>query len=356
MSRNAAIIGGGNAAELHAAALKACGAEIAAVVTENQKTAEDFADKWGIPEWGTDLELALDDRIDSVHICTPPPFHGSYMKAALDAGKDVICEKPLCFSSDEGHELAELAERSGRVCAVDFNVRYQKAVKRARELVRGGAFGRPLVIHGCYLQEFHILPAPYHWRYDPELAGDMRAVTEIGSHWIDAVQYISGDKITAVSASFADFFPDRIIRDGVMEKADDAGKDDTGHLIHVKSEDAACLVFRFEDGAIGNLTLSEISHGRANRLALEITCENGSLWWNEDDYDVLYTAVKGEGIKAERFECEDGFQYTFASLMRDFFNKKNYPTICEGAQVVDVCNAAKISAAHGSAWTEVRTR
>lgn len=356
MSRRAAIIGGGNAACLQASALKACGVEIVAVVTGKKDTAEVFADKWEIPKWGTDPELALEDSIDSVHICTPPVFHGSYIKAALEAGKDVLCEKPLCFSSDEAHELADIVERSGNICAVDFNVRYQKAVQRARELIRGGAFGRPLMIHGCYLQEFHILPAPYHWRYDPELAGNMRAVTEIGSHWIDAVQYISGEKISEVSANFADFFPDRIIHDGIMEKAVTDSEADNGTLIHVESEDAACLMFRFENGAIGNLTLSEISHGRANRLELEITCENGSLWWNEDDYDVLYTAVRGEGIKTERFDCGNGFQDTFIYLMKDFFDKKNYPTVRESAQIVDVCNAAAMSAANNSAWTEVASR
>ena len=113
------------------------------------------------------------------------------------------------------------------------------------------------------------------------------------------------------------------------------------------------MLFR---SAIGNLTLSEISHGRANRLELEITCENGSLWWNEDDYDVLYTAVRGEGIKTERFDCGKGFQDTFIYLMKDFFDKKNYPTVRESAQIVDVCNAAAMSAANNSAWTEVASR
>ena len=355
MSKKAAIIGSGNAAELQAQAIKTLGAELAAVVTSKEETAKAFAEKWDIPKWGTDPGLALEDEIDTVHICTPPTSHGEFVRLALESGKDLLCEKPLCFSSDEAHELADLADRSGRVCAVDYNVRYQMAVRRAKELIRGGAFGRPLVIHGCYLQQFHVLPAEYHWRYDPALAGNMRAVTEIGTHWLDVVQYITGEKIRAVSADFADFFPDRILHDGIMEKAAE-GRKENGDLIHVESEDAACIMLRFENGAIGNLTLSEISHGRDNRLAFEITCENGSLWWNEDDYDVLYTAVKGEGIKSEHFTCEGGFLGTFVSLMRQFFEKEDYPDLREAAQVVDVCNAVYRSAKNDSRWMEVDAR
>lgn len=351
MNRKASIIGAGNAAELQIAALRSLGIEVASVVTASEKSAEDFAAKWDIKKWGTDPELALEDDIDSVHICTPPSFHGSFLKMAMKAGKDILCEKPLCFSSAEAHDLAALAGKSGSTCAVDYNVRYQKAVQRARELVRSGVFGRPLIFHGSYLQEFHVLPAPYHWRYDPVLSGNLRAVTEIGSHWIDTVQYITGEKITEVSASFADFFPDRILKDGIMYKAE---KDDTDEvLMHVASEDAACMMFRFGNGAIGNLTLSEISHGRSNRLEIEITCEDGSLWWNEEDYDVLYTATRDGGVRSEKLNCEDGFQCTFVSLMKHFFEKDDYPTISEGAQVVDVCNAAAASAANDSAWAEV---
>lgn len=353
MTKKAAIIGGGNAAELQASALKACGVDLAAVVTTRDESAEDFAEKWNIPKWGTDPELALEDDIDSVHITTPPPLHGEYLKMALEAGKDVVCEKPLCFDSEEAHDLADVADESGKVCAVNFNVRYHKAVQRARELIRGGALGRPLLIHGCYLQEFHILPTQYHWRYDPKLAGNMRAVTEIGSHWFDLVQYISGDTIKAVSANFADFFPYRILHDGIMEKAEEGAAPESGSLIRVDSEDAACIMMRFENGAIGNLTLSEISHGRPNRFEIEINCENGNLWWNEDDFDTLNIAIRGEGVKTEKLDCPDRFMGSYSSLMQAFEDGKDYPTIREAAQIVDVSNAVYYSATHDSAWTEV---
>lgn len=349
MRKKAAIIGGGFAANLHVAALKSCGIEPAVVVTTRAQTAQSFAAQWNIPVWGTDPALALGPEIDAVHICTPPATHGQFVRLALMAHKDVFCEKPLCLSPAEARELIALAEQTDNRFAVSFNVRYHMAVQRARELIRGGAFGRPLLIHGSYQQEFDVLPAPYDWRYRPALAGDMRAVTEIGSHWIDTAQYVTGKRVLAVSASFMNFFPDRTVADGTMDLASRR----PGTPLHVDSEDAACLTLRYEDGAIGTVLLSEISHGRGNRLALEIVCENGSLWWNEEENNVLHTAVRGEGVKSELFAFGNGFSDTFITLVQNFYDGKACPTVREAAQVADVCAAAAWSAAHDSAWKEV---
>ena len=355
----AAIIGGGFAGEIHASALRSCGIDLSAVVTTRADSAKNFAQKWQIPRWGTDSLIALDDDIDTVHICTPPSSHGRYIREALAAGKKVFCEKPLCFDFEEAYDLAAALQNSGINGTVSFNVRYHMAVQRARELILSGAFGRPLLIHGSYLQEFHILPCPYGWRYDTDLGGKMRAVTEIGSHWIDTAQYISGKQVKAVSASLVHFFPDRIVQNGQMKRAriKDA---ETAELsadirrIRVESEDAACISFRYEDGAIGNVFLSEISHGRGNHLSLEVTCENGSLWWNEEENNVLHTAVRGEGVRSEIFAFGNGFQDTFISLIRNFYEEKEYPTFFEAAWNVGVCDAIARSASMDSMWTEVK--
>lgn len=394
----AAIIGGGFAANMHASALRSCGIELAAVVTSRPEAARSFADQWHVPRFGTDLHLALDSEIDAVHICTPPTFHAEHIRAALRAGKRVLCEKPLCFDTRQAQELAALAEAAGQkpepaalkaapgltagpassaesagpgqtLCAVDYNVRYHMAVQKARRLIAGGAFGRVLLIHGSYQQEFHILPCPYDWRYDPALSGGMRAVTEIGSHWIDTAQYVSGKKVQAVSALFGSFSPDRIVRGGIMEKAQTespAPEDGSlsahegsslhpadGDRIRVDSEDAACILLRFEDGVIGTVFLSEITPGRGNRLALEITCENGSLWWNEEENNILHTAVRGEGVRSEIFAFGNGFQDTVVSLTRSFYEGGEVPTFREAEQVARVCAAAGKSSRLGSSWIDV---
>lgn len=350
----AALIGGGFAGNIHASALRACGVSLAAVVTSRMETAEAFAAAWHVPEWGTDPEIAFRDDIDTVHICAPPADHVRFIKEALRAGKNVLCEKPLSFSAAEARMLAEMAERSGKSCAVCYNVRFHLAVQKARELIRGGKFGRPLLIHGSYLQEFHILPAKYDWRYDPERSGGMRAVTEIGSHWFDTAQFISGRKITEVSASFGKFWPERTVKNGIMEKADAGSPEGSGRVIRVESEDAACITCRYEDSAMGSVLLSEVSPGRGNRLFLEITCENGSLWWNGEENNVLHTAARGEGVRSEIFAFGNGFQDTFAELFRNYYEGKAYPSFSEGAQIVNVCEAVRKSAENDSAWTEVR--
>ncbi len=378
----AALIGAGFAGNMHAEALRACGVELAAVVTTREETARRFAGQWDIPVWGTSPELAYADGIDAVHICTPPSSHGIYAGEALRRGKHVFCEKPLCFDPDEADALAELAAKSGKICALTYNVRYHMAVERARELIRSGAFGRPILIHGSYLQEFHTLPSPYGWRYDSELSGKMRAVTEIGSHWIDTAQYVSGVKVEAVSAFFGNFFPERMLAGGMMTRIRPGEEVDPSSVLRVDSEDAACVMLKYSDGAIGSVMLSEVSPGRGNRLSLEVTCENGNLWWNEEENNVLHTARSGEGVHSEIFAFGNGFNDTFVALMRNFYRAvrlgdglsaggftgndqaagenaadgagdTGHPTFAEGAEIVKICEAIFASANDGSAWKEI---
>lgn len=355
----AAIIGAGFSGQVHAAALKACGVEIAAVITAHEESARAFALQWNIPRWGTDPALAYEKEIDAVHICTPPTTHGELVLSLLKHGKNVLCEKPLCFDKEEAAALAQAAKDSGLICALTFNVRYHMACQKARELIASGQFGRPLLIHGNYMQEFNAFPAPLDWRYDPKLAGQMRAVTEIGSHWLDLAQYISGKKVTAVSALFGRFHPDRIVSDGMMHPLH---ADVKGTPIHIISEDAAAINLQYEDGAIGSLLLSEISPGRGNRLTLEITCEYGNLWWNEEDNNLLHTARKGEGVHTEVFAFGNGFTDTFRTLLERYYaavlsgqlpKQPDWPTFEEGAQITSICSALAESAAQDSRWIQV---
>jgi predicted dehydrogenase len=177
----------------------------------------------------------------------------------------------------------------------------------------------------------------------------------------------------AVSAQFGNFFPDRVVKDGIMERAEEpeglhgqtaqlatrdhpqekARSENTGNRLHVTSEDAACVSFRYEDGAIGNVMLSEISPGRGNRLELEIVCERGSLWWNEEENNVLHTAIRGEGVSSQIFAFGNGFEDTFVTLMKHFYEGGEYPSFREAAQVAQVCAAIGKSAGNASEWIKV---
>lgn len=356
----AAIIGAGFSGRVHAAALAAAGVQPAVVVTAHEDSARRFAAQWGIPVWGTDLALACTEDIDAVHICTPPSTHGRMVRYFLERGKHVLCEKPLCFDAAEAAELAALAERSGLVCALTFNVRYHMACQKAREILASGEMGRVLLVHGNYMQEFNAFPAPLDWRYDEKLAGSMRAVSEIGSHWLDLAAFLTGLEPEAVSASFGCFHEQRVLKDGLMYPADGAVQ---GEMIHIGTEDAAAVTLRYKGGALGNVLLSEISPGRGNRLTMEITCQYGNLWWNEEDNNLLHTARKGEGVHTQVFAFGNGFDDTFTTLLKEVYaavragapdKAPRYPTFREGARIAAACSAIYASAKNDSRWTSVQ--
>ena len=180
-TQGAAILGAGFISHSHAEALRYCGIRICAVVDSSEKSAAAFAEKWGIEKYGTSEDLLFSEEITSVHICTPPHTHYRIVRKLLEAGKNVLCEKPLCLDPAEAAELEALADSLDVKCGVNLNVRFHQMSGRIKNLVQGNGFGAIRLVHGQYLQQFHLLPCPYGWRYIPEIAGPMRAVTEIGT-------------------------------------------------------------------------------------------------------------------------------------------------------------------------------
>lgn len=351
------LIGAGFAGQMHAKALKALGITPYGIITSKEATAKAFAEEWNIPNYSDSISLALAPEVTHVHICTPPATHTAFLCQLLAAGKQVLCEKPLCLTEEEIQTLLPFANQASASLALTYNVRYYSAIAKAKELLSSGEFGKPLLIHGNYLQEFHALPAPYDWRYKEDLAGKMRAVTEIGSHWFDIAQYLTGSKITRLQASFQKVCPERILFDGTMTAPSSAetSQHDLSSALLIASEDAAAVTLSFDNGMMGNVFLSEISHGRGNHLFIEITCEYGSIWWNEEEANRLYTAKKGEGICTQLFPFDGGFNDTFYSLIKDFHGERSdaLPSLSDGAGITRICNAAFQSACNDSKWIPV---
>lgn len=216
-------------------------------------------------------------------------------------------------------------------------------------MVHEGTLGRLLLIHGSYLQEFGADPAEWSWRYESEL----HAVTEIGSHWLDLAQYISGEKISAVSAVLDRFHPVRYRKDGLLYTESQEGAE----LISVPSEDVALIHFRTERGAIGSVVLSELSHGHGNQLAMELTGEKASLVWNNENPTTLILSQKGQ--ISTLFGEEDSFENTFLTEFREFYQTVrgeapySGPDFCEAYRNALLCEAIQKSAENSSAWTEV---
>ncbi|MBX2876437.1 MAG: Gfo/Idh/MocA family oxidoreductase [Saprospiraceae bacterium] len=350
-----AIIGTGLIGNTHVQTLQALGHEVAVAVNRSQERGEAFAKQWNIPRFSITFTDALSDDIEAVHICTPPALHYDMIKAALLADKHVVCEKPMCIEPDRAKELTKLAQEKGLIGAVVFNVRFHEASQHAKAKLADPAFGPVRLIHGSYLQEFHALPDAYSWRYQPELAGPMRAVTEIGSHWIDLVRYWTGLEIEAVSAQFGAFDPERKLREGMMHRGGE------GQELSVSSEDVATLSLRFSNGAIGNVVLSEVSHGRGNRLQLEISGTQQSLWWNNEHPYQLHLGKKFQGYQTFTFPFGDGFGQTFRACFQDIYRDIEtgttspdhiYANFEDGYRNAAVCMAAMRSAGEEGRWME----
>lgn len=357
---NAAIVGTGLIAGYHAKALKEQGNPVAVkvVVGSGMQKAQQFAERWGIPRAGADFSMALADDIDVVHICTPPALHHQMVRDALKAGKHVVCEKPFTFDPAESRELVELARSSNLVNAVCFNIRFHPACQEARSIIAAGDIGRLYFVHGSYLQEFHLLPCPYGWRYDAKMSGPMRAVTEIGSHWLDLAEYFTGARVDAVAAQFGNFTPRRWRVGDVMKAEPEEG----AQPLQTDSEDAAFLLLRFTNGIIGNVALSEVSHGRINYCSIEVGGSQGTLWWNSEDEHRLNVGRLGRGICTRVNPWADGFQDTFRNMFAAIYadvaagrpsDKPAYPTFKDGHRNAAICEAVYRSATDNSGWKEV---
>lgn len=351
-AQGAAILGAGFISHSHAEALRHCQIDIRAVVDSSEEAAKKFAEKWGIKTYGTSEDILFSDEISSVHICTPPHTHYDIVKRLLRAGKNVLCEKPLCLDSREAEELSSLADSLNLRCGINLNVRFHQMSDKMKALVQSSEFGSLRLVHGQYLQEFHLLPCPFGWRYVPETAGKMRAVTEIGTHWFDIIQYITGEKISSVSALFGNFRPDRIIRDGMMYPADQ----EPGRHITINSEDAALITFRLSGGAIGSVVLSEVSHGYSNLLSYEITGDHMTAGWNSQDINSMYVS-SGNGQKTVTNNgFGNGFGDSFCRLVQSFYSGSentqlpSCPSFREGADIVRICSAVYTSAVSGGRW------
>jgi len=283
--------------------------------------------------------------------------HYEQAKAIIAAGKHLICEKPLTINAKEAANLYNLAKEKGVIAAVNFNVRFHEACQRAKQLIFQKEFGDIRLIHGSYLQEFHANSDFYNWRYQPTEGGAMRATTEIGAHWIDLVRYWTGLEISAVAANFGHFQPNRFLtQDGKIHQEEQTNSE----LVKVTSEDAATILLRFSNRAIGNLILSEVSHGKKNQLRLEVTGSHQSVWWNNETPYQLFHGAKDKGVQMTTNPFGGGFTETFKQLFQNVYaaieapsKVANYPTFKDGAINASVCEAIYKSATNHSIWVNI---
>ncbi len=282
------VIGAGFIGPVHIESLRRLGfAEVVALAGSSQAAAEAKAAELGVPRaYGDIFDLIADPEVDVVEITSPNRFHFPAAKAALEAGKHVVCEKPLAMASVESEELVALAERAGVVNAVTFNIRFYPVLQHARALIQRGALGEIYLVHGGYWQDWLLQDTDYNWRVDPMLGGVLRAVGDIGSHWLDLAQFVTGQPVRRVLGEFATFLPVRQKPVRPIETFSTAEVERTPVVI--ETEDAATVLLRLGEHTRGTMQVSQVSAGRKNRLAVEINGSKGSLAWDGERPNELW--------------------------------------------------------------------
>ena len=372
-----AVVGTGFIGVVHVEALRRLGVQVHGVVGSSHARAAERAAAQNLPPAYDSFEAMLaDPRVDVIHITSPNYLHYPQAKAAIAAGKHVVCEKPLTMTSAESAELLQLAVASGLVNAVNFNLRFYPICRHLHQLVGEGGLGDVRLISGHYLQDWLLLDTDWNWRLEPELGGSLRAVADIGSHWMDLTSHISGQRIVSVMADLKTFIPVRRAPVGPVETF--TSKPSGAKTARsITTEDCATILLRFENGAIGNLTISQISAGRRNTLEFEIDGSTTAAAWNSEHPDDLWIGHRGrpneilprdpallnaEGRDAASLPAghNEGFANTFTALYRSIYRavasggpaEPDYPTFADGHESMLVIEAVARSAKQGT-WARV---
>lgn len=355
----AAVIGTGFMGRTHTHAVHATGGRVVGVAGSSLAKAERFAAGHGIPDAHEDaLDLVRRDDVDVVHVCTPNHLHAPLSLAALEAGKHVVCEKPLATDAATARTLVDAARAGGRIAVVPFVYRFHPMAREARARVAAGSLGRLTLAHGGYLQDWLLPPEESNWRVDPALGGPTRAFGDIGSHWCDMLEFVTGDRITAVSAQTS-----RI--------ADTRGP---GSGSTVTTEDVAAFQFSTAGGMIGTALISQVSPGRKNRLLLEVSGTEGSLEFDQERPENLWSGGRGRTCLVSRDDPElsadaarlatlpvghpQGYQDCFNALVSDTGtavaggDPEGLPTFTDGLRTAVLAEAV-LESARERRWVEV---
>jgi predicted dehydrogenase len=282
------VIGAGFIGPAHIESLRRLGyVEVVALAGSSQERAERKAAELFVPRaYGDFHDLIRDPDVDVVDISAPNIYHYPAARAALEAGKHVVCEKPLGMTSEESAELVDLAERSGLVNAVTFNVRFYPLIQHARAMVRNGDLGTIYSVHGGYWQDWLLLDTDYNWRVEAAAGGQLRAVGDIGSHWLDLAQFVTGSSVERLFAELDTFVPVRQKPARPIETFSTAEVERVP--VEMETEDAAMIMLHLQGGTRGMVQVSQVAAGRKNRLFLEVNGSRASLAWDGERPNELW--------------------------------------------------------------------
>jgi predicted dehydrogenase len=286
-----AIIGTGFMGKVHAENVRRLGnVEIAAVAASSDEKARQFGESIGVERTTGDYRTLLKDpEINAVHVLTPNALHYPMCKAAIAAGKHVLCEKPFTMTSAEAKELVKLAAKAKLANCIQHNLRYYPVVQQIRRMVEAGDLGEVLIAQGTYSQDWLLYDTDWNWRVDSKANGALRAMGDIGSHWMDMVQHLTGQKITALCADLATFHKTRKRPKGSIETfAGKTLKPEDYQPVKIDTEDFGAVLLHLGQRARGVFTVSQMSAGRKNMFTFDIYGTRAGVSWNQERPDELW--------------------------------------------------------------------
>ena len=375
------VIGTGFMGVAHTEALRRLGLDVVGIVGSSPERARAKAATAPLPPVVDSVdELLADPSVDAVHVTSPNHLHAEHVRAALAAGKHVVCEKPLGVSVAETAELVARADEAGVVNAVCFNLRFYPQNQNAAALVAAGAIGEPRFVTGRYHQDWLLLETDWNWRLDGARQGGLRAVADIGSHWLDLARFLTGQQVVEVLADLHTFVAERNHPVGEVETFGAAGVADDVERVRetMSSDDAAGLLLRFDGGGRGVCSVSQVSAGRKNTLEWELDGSTSALAWSSEEPENLWighreraneiaakdpAVMTPAGVAAAGYPVghvegyPDTFRALFAAVYRDVAAggpsaAPGYPTFADGHDAMAVGEAVAASARSGT-WCKV---
>ncbi len=373
------LVGPGFVGAHHIDAVRRLGhVDVVAVAASSDASAAAKAAALGVPKaYGNFAALAADPDVHVVHVTTPNALHGAVIDAALAHGKHVVCDKPLATTPAEARRLRDAAVRAGVIHAVTFNYRGNPLVQQARAMVAAGEIGPVHLVHGAYLQDWLLEDTDYSWRLDPS-QGQSSATADIGSHWCDLAQHVSGQRITAVLAHLSTVVPTRV-KPAAAGQAFASGSG-SGTRVDVAVEDLGTVLLRFAGGATGVVTVGQVCAGHKNDCWLELCGRQGSLRWAQERQNELWIGARHDANRvlakdpalaapdARRYMRlpgghQEGWADAFANVMREIYAAIADPdraaatpalaTFDDGVVSACLVDAVLRSHAGGGVWTAV---
>ena len=361
--------------EVHRRAAVLAGADILGVMASSRERSREVAEAWGVEQAYGSIEEVAESKAEIVHVCTPNASHVPYAVDLMKAGKHVLCEKPLGVSLGDARLAARVAEDAGVVNTIPFAYRFYPMAREMRARVESDQFGGINLVHGSYLQDWLLNPKATSWRVDPKAGGPSRAFGDIGSHWCDLMEWVTGDRIARLVATTSITIKQRPAATAATMSAVESD----APLVDVQTEDSALIMFRTANDIAGSAVISQLSAGRKNRLWIEVDGMHQSAVFDQELGEQLWIGTEAGAQLLVRDPTRgsadqrrlsmlpaghaQGYAQCFENYVSDSYAAvdaqegkgqapEGLPTFDDGARAAEICDAMLRSAASGE-WVSV---